>query len=402
MSSQTIGPFARGGAAGFRSVLATLSVMVTAFPPAAVRLRSYHGPRAARQGDRAFICTRNRSATPSASSLSILSSTSLQALSTGPQGSPQDRIAASRNSAPKGINLDIVSHVGDLVPMQRTGMELTGMPAELAAKRHFQLILIKPSHYDDDGYVIQWFRSVMPSNSLAALYGLAVDAARASGAWARRRDRRHADRRDQHTHPAEEDHSPACRATAASAWSAWSACSRTSFRAPGHRPAAARRRRAGGHRRLPCLRLPVDAARHPARPAGRDRSGHQPVRRRSRGAPRRAAARCRQRRTQADLQLPQRPARHPRRADAVPAAPSMSAAPPATTRPSTPAAAVPTSARSAPSSTCRAASRAAARPTTSSASSARTGPRASAASSSPTTISPATRTGRSSSTASSS
>ena len=43
--------------------------------------------------------------------------------------------------------------------------------------RRFQLILIKPSHYDDDGYVIQWFRSVMPSNSLAALYGLAVDAA---------------------------------------------------------------------------------------------------------------------------------------------------------------------------------------------------------------------------------
>jgi radical SAM superfamily enzyme YgiQ (UPF0313 family) len=43
--------------------------------------------------------------------------------------------------------------------------------------RRFQLILIKPSHYDDDGYVIQWFRSIMPSNSLAALYGLAIDAA---------------------------------------------------------------------------------------------------------------------------------------------------------------------------------------------------------------------------------
>src|SRR5438034_11470641 len=43
--------------------------------------------------------------------------------------------------------------------------------------RRFQLILIKPSHYDDDGYVIQWFRSFMPSNSLAALYGLAADAA---------------------------------------------------------------------------------------------------------------------------------------------------------------------------------------------------------------------------------
>jgi radical SAM superfamily enzyme YgiQ (UPF0313 family) len=45
------------------------------------------------------------------------------------------------------------------------------------AQRRFQLILIKPSHYDDDGYVIQWFRSIMPSNSLAALYGLAIDSA---------------------------------------------------------------------------------------------------------------------------------------------------------------------------------------------------------------------------------
>ncbi|HYH09593.1 MAG TPA: radical SAM protein [Thermoanaerobaculia bacterium] len=39
----------------------------------------------------------------------------------------------------------------------------------------FALILVKPSHYDDDGYVIQWFRSAIPSNSLAALYGLALD-----------------------------------------------------------------------------------------------------------------------------------------------------------------------------------------------------------------------------------
>ena len=41
--------------------------------------------------------------------------------------------------------------------------------------RRFQLYLLKPSHYDDDGYVIQWFRSAIPSNTLAALYGLAVD-----------------------------------------------------------------------------------------------------------------------------------------------------------------------------------------------------------------------------------
>ncbi len=36
-------------------------------------------------------------------------------------------------------------------------------------------MFVKPSHYDDNGYVIQWFRSAIPSNSLAALYGLAKD-----------------------------------------------------------------------------------------------------------------------------------------------------------------------------------------------------------------------------------
>ena len=43
--------------------------------------------------------------------------------------------------------------------------------------RRFQLILIKPSHYDADGYVVQWLRSTMPSNSLAAVFSLANGAA---------------------------------------------------------------------------------------------------------------------------------------------------------------------------------------------------------------------------------
>ncbi len=45
------------------------------------------------------------------------------------------------------------------------------------SKHRFCLYLVKPSHYDDDGYVIQWFRSPIPSNSLAAVYGLALDCA---------------------------------------------------------------------------------------------------------------------------------------------------------------------------------------------------------------------------------
>jgi hypothetical protein len=46
-----------------------------------------------------------------------------------------------------------------------------------ATRRRFCLVLVKPSHYDDDGYVIQWLRSAIPSNSLAALYGVARDCA---------------------------------------------------------------------------------------------------------------------------------------------------------------------------------------------------------------------------------
>jgi hypothetical protein len=42
----------------------------------------------------------------------------------------------------------------------------------------FDFIMIKPSHYDDDGYPIVWWRTILPSNSLAALNGLARDAER--------------------------------------------------------------------------------------------------------------------------------------------------------------------------------------------------------------------------------
>ena len=46
-------------------------------------------------------------------------------------------------------------------------------------KREFKVILVKPSHYDDDGYVIQWRRSGIPSNSLASVYGLIAECAEA-------------------------------------------------------------------------------------------------------------------------------------------------------------------------------------------------------------------------------
>ena len=44
---------------------------------------------------------------------------------------------------------------------------------DIAKRRRFLLFLVKPSHYDDEGYVIQWWKSALPSNSLACLFGIA-------------------------------------------------------------------------------------------------------------------------------------------------------------------------------------------------------------------------------------
>ena len=52
--------------------------------------------------------------------------------------------------------------------------EMTAKPQAQTAKI-FHLVMIKPTHYDDDGYPIQWVRSAIPSNTLAALNGLAED-----------------------------------------------------------------------------------------------------------------------------------------------------------------------------------------------------------------------------------
>jgi radical SAM superfamily enzyme YgiQ (UPF0313 family) len=45
----------------------------------------------------------------------------------------------------------------------------------MSTSKTFRLVLIKPSHYDKDGYVIRWWRGGLPSNSLACLYGIALD-----------------------------------------------------------------------------------------------------------------------------------------------------------------------------------------------------------------------------------
>jgi len=55
-------------------------------------------------------------------------------------------------------------------------MRSNRVSARNASRFHF--VMIKPTHYDDDGYPIQWFRSAIPSNTLACLNGLAEDARR--------------------------------------------------------------------------------------------------------------------------------------------------------------------------------------------------------------------------------
>jgi hypothetical protein len=51
------------------------------------------------------------------------------------------------------------------------------------AARRFRLVLIKPTHYCDDGYPITWHRNAVPSNSLACVFGIAkaIDERRALG-----------------------------------------------------------------------------------------------------------------------------------------------------------------------------------------------------------------------------
>ena len=45
----------------------------------------------------------------------------------------------------------------------------------MQGSKRYSILLIKPSHYDDDGYVIQWLRSAIPSNTTAVMNGLALD-----------------------------------------------------------------------------------------------------------------------------------------------------------------------------------------------------------------------------------
>src|SRR5881397_3456868 len=48
-------------------------------------------------------------------------------------------------------------------------------PLPSPAFEKFRIVLIKPSKYDDDGYVIRFWKGVLPSNTLNVLHGLTED-----------------------------------------------------------------------------------------------------------------------------------------------------------------------------------------------------------------------------------
>ncbi|MCK7474402.1 MAG: hypothetical protein MZV49_14545 [Rhodopseudomonas palustris] len=123
--------------------------------------------------------------------------------------------------------------------------------------------MIKPSHYDDDGYVIQWARSFDPVQLRSpTLYGLVARLRRAPGSGRRRGDPTSPPgRRNQHPH---QDRARSSAQIAGGQFRPGLPGGRTdpiSSRAPSISRAPARGGRPGVHRRLPRERLPGDAAR---------------------------------------------------------------------------------------------------------------------------------------------
>jgi len=72
---------------------------------------------------------------------------------------------------PYFLEYELCDWDGASMPLLPTSVEAGG------ARKRFRVVLVKPSHYDDDGYVIRWYRSPMPANSLATVYGLIDDCA---------------------------------------------------------------------------------------------------------------------------------------------------------------------------------------------------------------------------------
>lgn len=77
----------------------------------------------------------------------------------------------------KGRVRGVAARVGQRVSGLVEGAVRPSRAGRTGRREVFHLVLIKPTHYDDDGYPITWYRILIPSNSLSCLHGLARDCA---------------------------------------------------------------------------------------------------------------------------------------------------------------------------------------------------------------------------------
>ena len=179
---------------------------------------------------------------------------------------------------------------------------------DIAKRRRFLLFLVKPSHYDDQGYVIQWWKSALPSNSLACLFGIAQKCME---------DQVLGEDVDIELFPVDETNTRVrpdriirqIKENGGFGMVGFVGVQSNQF--PRVMDCARPMRAAGvpvGHRRLPCFRLPVDAAGAASIAQRSARPRHFALCRRSGGAVRRGPARRRGGQAQADLQLSPRSA----------------------------------------------------------------------------------------------
>ncbi|HIP64800.1 MAG TPA: radical SAM protein [Deltaproteobacteria bacterium] len=55
--------------------------------------------------------------------------------------------------------------------------EIDRVDFSFSKKQAFHVFLVRPTRYDDKGYSIHWRQAIVPSNSLACMYGIALDSA---------------------------------------------------------------------------------------------------------------------------------------------------------------------------------------------------------------------------------
>lgn len=70
---------------------------------------------------------------------------------------------------------EIISISASMNSDLRLGDEMDRVEISPSKRQVFHILLVRPTRYDDKGYSIHWRQAVVPSNSLACMYGIAMD-----------------------------------------------------------------------------------------------------------------------------------------------------------------------------------------------------------------------------------